>query len=376
MNKPGMQGALDNLQYSVDAKHAAGKPVGPKELKALAKTERRIRKIGDIQQEGKLSRELLTKIPGGEIGRVLSGAGITASGQYSDAIKAKSQKIRRMTGFAAGQIFGNIGGTRSFDSEPRGRGRPAGPSGEYRIGEKPVYEAEFQQYASKQAALNRMLPSNQQSASLNPEYIAMMKAQKAEERGEMQTVMTEEGMPMEGQVQGGEGTGLPTAGTSMMQTGEQQVQLKERRAYNRATPDEIRQAQFQAQQMDNPLYAPTIMESDTNILAPIGPGILNAPNIMKGDMVVPQGTFVRQKLRATGGNLLTAVGPSILEAPKVFKGEMRNVTKSNIDDGEIKLSERGQTNPFGSEYLEIDLGSGKPRIRKRISERWMTGESL
>lgn len=342
LKKPGMKGTYESAKYTVDEKKAAGKMPSAKELKALAKAERRMTMVGDIQQEGKFSREILTKVPGGEIGRVLTGAAVDKNGEYSKAVRAKSQKIRRMTSFATGAIFGNIGGTRNFDSEPRARGRPPGASGEYRIGGKPVYEAEFQQYASKQAALNRMLPSGQQSQTLNPEYIAYMKAKAAADRGETQTVMTEEGMPMEGEVSQANAQ-LPNMGTSMMQTGQQQIQLKEKRAYNRATPDEIKMAQAQAQAMDNPL---------------------SAPNFMKGE------------LKATGGSILTPIGPSILDAPQVFKGEMRNVTQSNPEEGEVKLGERPQTNPYGDEYLDIELGSGKPVLRRRIREKWMTGEAL
>jgi hypothetical protein len=344
---PGMAGTLGAAQYAVEEKLARGKKPTSKELKALAKIERRVRKIGDIQQEGKFSREILTKpvgvIFGGEVTRVLTGAAVDKSGEYSKAVKAKAARVRRMTSFAAGAVFGPSLTRTHFDSEPRGRGRPAGPSGEYKIGGKPVYEAEFQNYAAKQNALNRMLPSGQQSSTLNPEYISYMKAKAAADRGEAtQTVMTEDGMPMEGIPQA-EGTGLPTTGTSMMQTGEQQVQLKERRAYVRAAPDEVKQAQAMAEARDN---------------------ILMAPNFMKGE------------LKATGGSILTPIGPSILEAPQVFKGEMRNVVKPNPDEGIIKLGERPQTNPYGDEWLDIEIGSGKPVIRKRIRERWMTGESL
>jgi hypothetical protein len=60
----------------------------------------------------------------------------------------------------------------------------------------------------------------------------------------------------------------------------------------------------------------------------------------------------------------------------VFKGEMRNVTKTNPEEGEIKLGERPQTNPYGDEWLDIEVGSGKPVLRKRIKEKWMTGEAL
>jgi len=202
-----------------------------------------------------------------------------------------------------------------------------------------------------------MLPSEAQSASLNPEYITYMKAKAAAEReglGEDQTqnpelararenqMMTEEGYEMEGEMPIEE-TEMPTTGTSMMQSGQQQELIRQKRAYTRALPEEIKMAQQQAQQMDN---------------------VLRAPNFMRGE------------LKATGGSILTPIGPSILEAPNSFKGEMRNVTRTNSDNAEIKLSERPQTNPFGQEYLSISLMTGKPMIQRRITEKFMTGEAL
>ena len=343
LQRPGIGGRIDRAQAVVDAAHAAGKEPSTKQAAELAAAQKRARLVGDIQSEGKLSREILTKIPLGQVGRVLSGAAVTKSGEYSNELKAKSNRVRRMTNFATGAIFGNLTHGAYASSEPRGRGRPPGPSGEYKIGGRPVYEGEFQQYASKQAALNRMSPSEQQSATLNPEYVAYMKAQKAAERGETQTVMTEDGMPMEGIPQANQNEGYPSMGSSMMQTGQQQVEMQQKRAYNRATPDEIKTAQYQAQAADNPLMAPN---------------------------------FMRGELKATGGSLLTPIGPSILEAPQVFKGEMRNVTQQDPNQGEVKLGERPQTNAQGSEFLEIEIGSGKPVIRRRISEKWMDGRAL
>jgi hypothetical protein len=343
MKGSGLQAGVDVATFVVEEKLAKGKKPTKKELSALAKAEKKVRKIGDIQSEGRISREILTKAPGGQIARVFTGAGVTKSGEYAPELKAKSARVRRMTKVAAGAIFGPSLTQTRFDSEPRGRGRPPGPSGEYRIGGRPVYESEFQQYAAKQNALNRILPSQQQSATLNPEYIAYMKAKQAAERGETQTVYTEDGMPMEGIPQAEQSEGLPTMGSSMMQTGQQQLEMQQKRAYQRATPDEVRAAQYRAQAVDNPLMA---------------------PNIMKGE------------LKAAGGSILTPIGPSILEAPQVFKGEMRNVVKTNPDEGEVKLSERPQTNPYGDEWLDIEIGSGKPVIRKRPREKWMTGEAL
>jgi hypothetical protein len=363
MKMPGLKGQAAIRIYNIDTARAKGEQPKAKDLQKLAEIERKMKMFGDIQQEGKFSRDILTKAPGGQIVRALTGAGVDKSGEYSRELKAKSQRVRRMTAFATGALFGdNILRTR-FDSEPRPRGRPPGPSGEYKIGGKPVYEEEFQQYSIKQNALNRMLPTNVQSQSLNPEYIAYMKAKAiAEQQGlgegqmenpeltrarQMQQMtedgvaMTEEGMPMEAEIPTEEE--MPTTGTSMMQSGQEQELIKQRRAYTRAMPDEIKAAQQQAQQMDN---------------------VLNAPNFMKGE------------LKATGGSVLTPIGPSILEAPNSFKGEMRNVTKPNIDEGEVKLGERPQTNPYGSEYLDIELGSGKPVLRRRITEKWMDGRAL
>ena len=337
MKIPRLAGKLATIKYEIKERTDKGLAPTKKQLIALQKVEEK----ASLKAKAKA---VLEKVPGTSAISVMTGSGIERSGEYSNALKAKAARVRTMTKFAAGQIFGpNLTSGAFASSEPRGRGRPAGPSGEYRIGGKPVYEADFQQYSSKQAALNRMLPSEQQSASLNPEYVALLKAQEAAQRGETKTVMTEDGMPMEGEVTGTDIEGLPKMGTSMMQTGQQQIDLQQKRAYSRATPDEIKMAQYRAQAMDNPL---------------------TAPNFMKGE------------LKATGGNILTPIGPGILDAPQVFKGEMRNVTKSNPDEGEVKLGQRPQTNPYGDEYLEIEAGSGKPVIRKRIREKWMTGEAL
>lgn len=354
---PGLKGKEAAVRYSIEQSIVAGKTPKGKALEKLALIERKKRMIGDIQQEGKFSRDILARVPGGQLGRVLSGAAVDKSGEYSKAIRAKSQRVRRMTAQAAGLLFGPSLTQTRFDSEPRPRGRPPGPSGEYKIGGKPVYEEEFQQYAIKQNQLNTMLPSNVQSQTLNPEYIAYMKAKAVAEReglGEGQTqnpelararqaqLMTEEGMPMEGEMPTNE-LEMPTTGTSMMQSGQQQELIRQKRAYTRALPDEIKMAQEQAQKMDN---------------------VLNAPNFMRGE------------LKATGGSLLTPIGPSILEAPNSFKGEMRNVTKPNIDEGEVRMGERPQTNPYSDTYMELDLVSNKPMIKTRKSEKWATGEAL
>lgn len=315
-NIPGLAGDIAMKRYSVEQKIAEGKKPSKKELLALINAEKKARLIGDIKQEGKLSRDILSRTPiVGGVARLLTGAGLGAGGVVTKESRAKSARIRRMTQVAVSGLLGSSLMKTSFDSEPRGRGRPAGPSGEYKIGGKPVYEEEFQQYSAKQRALNRMLPSETQTQSLNPEYVQyMLEQQKATE-----------------------GAAMPSETQPQM---DQPERTYATRTY--ATPEEIKESQHRAQELDNPL---------------------NAPNFSKGE------------LKNTGSNVLTPIGPQILDAPQVFKGEMRNV-QATEERPAVVLSERPQTNPYGSEYLEIEIGSGKPKIRRRITEKFMTGEAL
>jgi hypothetical protein len=313
-------------RYLYESKIAKGKVPTQREIKGLVKAEKKAKMLGP---EGKLEK-IRRVLPAGEVIGALTGAALTKEGTYTKAARAKAQRMRRMVSVGVGAIFGPSLTQTRFDSEPRGRGRPAGPSGEYRIGSRPVYEEEYRQWESKQKALNRMLPSEAQTQTLNPEYIEYMKTQAEAERQKAaeKAVATKE---------------IPAEEMPAEEMPAEEIPAESGYAQRTApTIQEIRDAQYQAQQQDN---------------------ILNAPNFSKGE------------LKATGGSLLTPVGPSILEAPQVFRGEMRN-TQSKEEMPAVRLSERPQTNPYGDEYLEIEIGSGKPVIRKRIRERWMSGEAL
>jgi hypothetical protein len=92
---------------------------------------------------------------------------------------------------------------------------------------------------------------------------------------------------------------------------------------------------------------------------------LNAPNFMKGELT-----------NVGGQNSMTYTSPenNILNAPNVNLGQMRNVGSSS-EKPAVTLSERPITNPHGEQYTEIDPVSGKVMLKKRISEKWMTGEA-
>ena len=281
----------------------------------------------------------------GGVSGIITGKGLKGGKTFSREIIARSARVRKMTKEAAGLLFSPSLNARSFNSEPRGRGRPAGPSGEYKIGGKPVYEEEFRQWEAKQNALNRMTPSESQSQTLNPEYVAYIEAQQSQRNQQVQPQQYQD-TSMDGAMDVMDTEPIPSDQAPQTEglTNEavQAIAEAKSRPYTRAQPNEIREAQHAAQSKDQ---------------------ILNAPNFMKGE------------LKAAGGGILTATGPQIMDAPNVFKGEMRNVYQSG-DVPAVRLSERPQTNPYGNEYLEIEIGSGKPVIRKRITEKWMTGEAL
>ena len=333
-------------ELAIEETIAAGRRPSQKQIlayqKALEKTS--------ISARGKRMAQALGV---GGVAGVLGGYGLTKTKEgsvvYGKEMRARSARVRKLTEAASGLLFSPALTAKSFSSEPRGRGRPAGPSGEYKIGGKPVYEEEYRQWQAKQNALNRMLPSEAQSQTLTPEYLEYIKAQQIQQQMQAQQAQAPQEVPQEA-MGSEEGMNEPVPSDQAPQTEGmtnevvQAIEEAKRRAYVRASPEEIRQAQQAAQQQDQ---------------------ILNAPNFMKGE------------LKAAGGSILTPQGPQIMDAPNAFKGELRNVYKT--EEGgvpAVTLSERPQTNPYGDEYLEIEPGSGKPVVRRRIREKWMTGEAL
>lgn len=62
---------------------------------------------------------------------------------------------------------------------------------------------------------------------------------------------------------------------------------------------------------------------------------------------------------------------NILHAPNPFKGELRNVgMNSPLNANNVNVP---VTNPQGSQYVEIDPMSGRPILKNRHTERWLSG---
>lgn len=238
---------------------------------------------------------------------------------YGKEERLATQKVRRYVKAGVGGLFGASLTQTKFG--PAVRGRPAGPSGKYMIEGKPVFEEEYQKYAAQQRALNRLTPSTQQQTPL-PDTTQEMQPQEIATSQPDQTVYPSSSNPMSiSEIQATKQMAIPT---------------------KTAPSEELRAAQEIAQKQDN---------------------ILNAPNFMNGE------------LKATGGSLLTPSGPQILDAPNAFKGELRNLNRTG-EIPAVRLGERPQTNPYGDDYIDIELGSGRPILKRRIREKWMDGSAL
>jgi len=253
--------------------------------------------------------------------QIAKGAGKALTTTYGKEERIATQKVRRLVKSGLGTAFG--GALLQTKFGPAIKGRPGGPSGKYMIEGKPVYEEEYSKWAAEQRALNRLTPSTTQQAPIAETTEQQLTAENITQQQEQSQYPTETSPMSAGQIDA-------TKYTEPFQRG--------------PTEEELKMAQEIAQQQDN---------------------VLNAPNILKGE------------LKATGGSLLTSTGPQIMDAPNAFKGQLRTLNRGDpASIGEIHLSERPQTNPYGDEYVDIDLGSGKPRLKKRPSERWIDGRAL
>jgi len=64
---------------------------------------------------------------------------------------------------------------------------------------------------------------------------------------------------------------------------------------------------------------------------------------------------------------------NILHAPNVFRGELRNVGANTAVENVDKLN-KPNANLGGDYYTDVDPMSGRPILKRRIRERWLTNE--
>jgi len=227
-----------------------------------------------------------------------------------------------------------------------GRGRPSGPSGKYIVDGEPVTESEYQEirtienkkrkamgYAkipTKSYALNtiKQAVSRQENAGAIPEQ----EVGQAVPMREIETPIQESTQAVPQEYTYKEGEAIPE---ELYEEPTQQSQQPQRQMT-------VEEAQFQEQANDN---------------------ILRAPNIMKGELNQTSGIF-REDPKY-----------NILNAPNFNQGGLRNVGQTE-EAQSVTLGERPNSNPYGTEYTEIEPGTGRVILKRRPQEKWMTGESL
>ena len=118
--------------------------------------------------------------------------------------------------------------------------------------------------------------------------------------------------------------------------------VEEERVEQPRRPTTIQEAQAQEQRDDN---------------------ILHAPNFQKGELTQTAGAFQDDPQY------------NILNAPNFQKGALRRVGETE-ETPTVVVGERPNPNPYGTEYTDIDPGSGRTIIHRRPQEKWVTGEAL
>lgn len=238
------------------------------------------------------------------------------------------------------------GTSREYDYTPKGKGgRPKGTFKNYIPGVGLVGIYDYRKYARKQNAITRMSGpqyGQQYAPQQNPYATAQ---QYAPTKG-----INDQGNYDSSQYQAPRIYDQANVAPDQAQNLQNDAQRYQRAQWNMryqqmmAKMNPYQQAQMSEQMNDNPL---------------------KAPNFMKGELT-----------NVGGQNSMTYTNPenNILNAPNVNMGQMRNVGSIN-EKPAVTLSERPVTNPHGDQFTEIDPVSGKVMLKRRISEKWMTGEA-
>jgi hypothetical protein len=259
-----------------------------------------------------------------------------------DVEKIAKQAVKYPTG-AMGRKKGKKGEYYEYESaEPRGKsGRPKGTFKNYIPGRGPVGIYEYRKYARKQKAIARMS---------GPQYQQQYAAPTIPTQYEPTRGINDQGNYDYSQYQAPQIYNQANVPPDQAVDLQNQAQMYQRATWNQryqemmAKMNPYQQAQLNEQMSDNPL---------------------NAPNFMKGELT-----------NVGGPNSMTYTSPenNVLNAPNVNLGQMRNVG-SYGEQPAVRLSERPVTNPRGDQYTEIDPVSGKVMLKRRISEKWATGEA-
>jgi hypothetical protein len=317
----GEKGAIRFREAEIAEKIAKGQKPTPKEFFKLQAAQERYKK-----------EHPLAALKSGNIPSVESMRKVIKGGEWSGDANIIGRKVARTSAgiLSAFLPSGTLTG-RTYSNTGVKTGRPKGSFKYYIPGVGPVGVYEHREWARQQKSLQRAqgtLPEQ------SPEYqIQQQVLRQQQEQIEMspQEEVTQEVNNNGAYIE----TSQPTPQRAPMSVKTTTPQFK----------DTKQMLQYQEQVTDI---------------------ILNAPNLQRGDMV------------GTGHNIFTYTPPetNILNAPVITMGQMRNVENKGKEIPSVTLHEKGVSNPHGNEYTENDILSGQLRLRKRIEEKWLTGEAL
>lgn len=121
--------------------------------------------------------------------------------------------------------------------------------------------------------------------------------------------------------------------------------------------------------------APQQFEAEPRQLQPSPDQIrqqIQQARVLQSQQQIQQQRVAKGDLDFGRGGIQDSSGGNILNAPNVAKGELRNVGEVPS----VRLGDRPQTNPQGELFTQVDPITGRTLVRRRISEKFATGEAL
>jgi len=353
----GKAGKIKQTEETLAAKIERGEKPSTAELKKLYEAKEKYKQTN-----------ILAALKAGELPSAKAIKTTLKAAEWSPEASSFGRRTSAMAAGVLGAFLppGTISG-RPPRSSGAGAGRPKGSFKYYIPGQGNVDVYTYRKWARKQRAVQRL---QGQLPEQSPEYqMQQQLQQQAQQLEPAKAGLNDQGNYDSSKYnapQVYDTANLPPDQARDMKSREQAYQ---RVMLNKQYDQAVGQLQV-AEQQQPPLAVKAVqpqfkdMRQVAQYQAQVQDNVLNAPIVQRGDMV------------GTGTNVFTYTSPeaNILNAPNITMGQMRNINNEK-EVPSVRLSEKPIPNPYGDQYTEIDPMSGKVVLKKRISEKFMTGEA-
>lgn len=288
---------------------------------------------------------------GGRLKKVLTSSPRTIYGKQGLRVRLSRQKVLKARFQGALEAAGVTG---TYGKNTGRKGRPKGTV-RYNIpGVGPVGVYEFRKWLSSR---NKAMKLEQKRLLLEAQQAAKMQSNQQEPVQSPQEVQAlyeqAAGIPVEQQSQ------VQYQGDYNTQQVQADQQMNSGQPVNRYEQQLLQLQQQERQLQQNPYQQQTVQQKSlqgTNYGKTDG-SILDAPNLF-----------------SAAANQVNEGSMNILNAPNINKGEMQR--RPDMRTQSVNVGERPTTNPHGNTYTDINLMNGKTILKRRITERFETGEAL